>query len=117
MHVKCCLLAVVVACSSTKHERREPAPARGFDPTSVPVAPAQDPTSVPVAPAPRPVAHPAAGACAPRSQPKACPATQPNINHPCATKGLQCTYGASCCPPVYVCNSAGVFEARFVHCS
>jgi hypothetical protein len=99
------LIVVVVACSSPKHEPREPA--RDYDPTSVPVAPKPDPTSVPVAPAP---------ACAPRSQPKACPATEPNINHPCSPKGLQCTYGTSCCPPIYVCNGAGVFEAQFVHC-
>jgi hypothetical protein len=97
------LLVVVLGCSSPKHE-----PVR--DPMSVPVAPRTDPTRVPVAPHEK-------QACAPRSQPKACPATEPNINHPCAPKGLQCTYGPSCCPPVYVCNSAGLFEARFVHCT
>jgi hypothetical protein len=119
------LLAVAFACSSTKHEPQQPAP--GYDPTNVPVAPAPNPTRVPVAPDPDPTKvpvapppshadHPAASAC-PRSQPKACPATEPNVNHPCTTKGLQCTYGSGCCPPIYECNSAGVFEAHFRRCT
>jgi hypothetical protein len=110
------LVVVAFACSSTRHEPHEPAPAHGYDPTTVPVAPAPDPTKVPVAPPPRPIDHPAAAAC-PRTQPKACPATEPNVNHPCTTKGLQCTYGSGCCPPIYVCNGAGVFEAHFTHCT
>jgi len=55
-------------------------------------------------------------ACAPKPQPKACPATEPNINHPCSPKGIECTYAAGCCPPVYVCNKTGHFEARFTSC-
>lgn len=103
------MLVVMLACSSPKHE-----PVR--DPMSVPVAPASDPTKVPVAPKETPLSHPVAPACAPPVLAKGCPATEPNVNQPCAPKGLQCSYGPSCCPPVYVCNK-GVFEAHFTRCS
>lgn len=50
--------------------------------------------------------------------PKGCPATPPNVNHPCSPKGIECTYVAGCCPsPVYVCDKHGHFEARFMRCN
>ena len=48
--------------------------------------------------------------------PSGCPAAEPNINGLCTKPGLECTYGASRCPPVYVCTKARRFEAQFRGC-
>ena len=88
------LLLVVVACSS-------PAVA----PTKQPAPPAKPERSVP-APAPAPTSK----------NPSGCPAAEPNINGLCTEPGLECTYGASRCPPVYICTTQRRFEAQFRGC-
>ncbi len=63
-----------------------------------------------------PDAQPDAPKCPQQVNPKGCPAEQPNVNHPCSPKGVECTYEPGCCPPLYVCNKTGHFEARFQSC-
>jgi hypothetical protein len=64
-----------------------------------------------------PTAHEPAS-CPQKPLPKGCPASEPNVNHPCSRKGIECTYAPGCCPsPVYVCNASLHFEARFTRCN
>ncbi|MEP6860656.1 MAG: hypothetical protein ABJE66_08560 [Deltaproteobacteria bacterium] len=70
---------------------------------------------IPTSGRPPPVIPPPQVGCTQPANPAGCPAKEPNINHPCDAEGVHCVYGASCCPPVYVCNDH-VFEAWFTHC-
>ncbi|HEY5946899.1 MAG TPA: hypothetical protein VIV40_15455 [Kofleriaceae bacterium] len=119
-----CVLCVVIACRHSSPEPKrapvaEPAPSRRAPPPEATV-PAQ-PAAAPAPPTPvvkQPVAQSTVEpSCPPKVQPKGCPATQPNVNHPCSPKGMECTYAAGCCPPVFACNKTGHFEARFTRCN
>jgi hypothetical protein len=79
-----------------------------------PARPIPKPKPKPVITTTPPPVIPIPGRCT-APNPKGCPATEPNVNRPCDAEGVHCTYGASCCPPIYVCNN-GVFEAWFTHC-
>ena len=83
--------------------RRDPKPT----PKPAPVVP------TPVVPTPV-IPTPGRSRCTPPN-PAGCPATEPNVNRPCDADGVHCTYGTSCCPPVYVCTN-GAFEAWFTSC-
>ncbi len=112
------LVALVVACGSSKQappatgsiEQAKPAPrtTAKASPRVAPVAPVG-----PVAPKSLDPAKPAKRCAKPN--PAKCPAAEPNINGTCSKVGLECMYGDSCCPPLYVCTRHG-FEARFVSC-
>lgn len=80
---------------------------------ATPAAPRSDAT--PAAPKVEPTPAAPKAACAAKPNPAGCPATEPNINARCKKNGLECTYGTSCCPPLYVCNKLK-FEARFQSC-
>jgi hypothetical protein len=118
------LLVVTVACRSSKPDSRAPVTPAQTAPVADPAAPVADPaaepprTTAPAEPAPPPalVAKPEPAACPPKVRPAKCPATEPNVNRPCSPKGIECTYAPGCCPPVYVCNKNGRFEARFTRC-
>ena len=71
----------------------------------------------PVIPPPTPQVTPApvGRQCVQPPNPAGCPATEPNINRPCDVEGVQCVYGTSCCPFLYVC-AGGAFEAWLSHC-
>jgi len=95
-----------------------------LDAAPAPHRPAPKPT--PKRPAPKPVIPkpvipkpvippPVRPRCTQPPNPAGCPATEPNVNRPCDVDGVHCVYGASCCPPVYVCNN-GAFEAWFTSC-
>jgi len=86
----------------------EPATPRPSDAASdVPDAAIDAPAAVVVVPPPT---------CSGTPNPKGCPATEPNINRPCSTKGVECSYSARCCGvPLYVCTK-NHFEARFIGC-
>lgn len=71
-------------------------------------------TSTPVIPTPV-TPTPGRRQCTQPPNPAGCPATEPNVNRPCDAEGVQCVYGTSCCPFVYVCNN-GAFEAWFTSC-
>jgi hypothetical protein len=116
---------IVVACSS-----KSPGPAAPSGGTSAQTEPSA-PASVAPTETARPAAPPAAiaeapsksppvtseASCPAKPLPKGCPVTAPNVNHPCSSKGIECTYVPGCCPsPVYVCNKKGRFEARFTRC-
>jgi len=85
-------------------------------PKAKPVA-AKPAVPAPVIPTPAPPVPPApvGRQCIQRRNPAGCPATEPNINRPCDAEGVQCVYGTSCCPPMYVCTD-GAFEAWLTHC-
>jgi hypothetical protein len=87
------LLALLVACGSP-----QPAPT-----PKQPAPPAEPKRSAP-------------GPAATSKNPSGCPAAEPNINALCTKPNLECTYGASRCPPVYVCTKARRFEAQFRGC-
>ena len=120
------LLVVVVACRSAPDQRAPAAPSPQTSPGAG-TLPAGEPSPPPALPdaaepvvqppeAPALATKPEPAACAPRTQPAKCPATEPNVNRPCSPKGIECTYAPGCCPPVYVCNKKGRFEAHFTRC-
>ena len=79
-------------------------------------SPKQPPAATPPAkPAPNETAKQPAPTATPKTAP-GCPAAEPNINGLCTKPGLECTYGASRCPPVYVCTKQRRFEAQFRPC-
>ena len=110
------LVCVLVACSSSPPahhgERSTQTPTTTNRPAPLMDAGAGRP---PDARAPRDAAIDARS-CPARPQPKGCPAKEPNVNHPCKPKGIECTYAAGCCPIVYACDKTGHFEARFSRC-
>ncbi|MBA3504028.1 MAG: hypothetical protein M4D80_26390 [Myxococcota bacterium] len=114
--------AVVPDAAPTPKKR---APKR--TPTRKPIPPRPEPKPTPFAPTPfvptpvvptpvvpTPVTPPVKR-CTQPPNPAGCPAKEPNINRPCDVDGVQCVYGTSCCPPLYVCNN-GAFEAWFTSC-
>jgi outer membrane biosynthesis protein TonB len=97
-------------------KKQAPKPKR--KPTATRPEPKPTPKPPPVVPPPvvtPPVVSPPVKRCTQRPNPAGCPASEPNINRPCDADGVQCVYGTSCCPPVYVCNN-GAFEAWFTSC-
>ena len=110
------VILLLAACHSTPKQQPKPEPQRESQPE-----PKSEPRPEPKPEPPPEPPHaakqePAASKCPRKPQPDACPASEPNINHPCKPKGLACTYAEGCCPPVYVCNKTGHFEARFTSC-
>ncbi|MBA3394382.1 MAG: hypothetical protein H0T89_17180 [Deltaproteobacteria bacterium] len=108
-------LVVVTACGNPRSPQPS-VPEPRVEPTDTktsgrvePATPTPDDRVTPAAP------KPAARTCAAKPNPAGCPASEPNIAAPCTKKGLECTYGTSCCPPVYVCNQRQ-FEAHFQSC-
>ena len=120
-------LVIIVACSSRSSRPAAPAPAPAAGPPSAPAAKPVPPARDAAAPvhaqgsgsaAPASAVQTADTSCPLKPLPKGCPATPPNVNHPCSPKGIECTYVAGCCPsPVYVCDKHGHFEARFTRCN
>ena len=116
------LLSLVAACGSSPAAQHPPAtvPASSTvtraDTGAAAEAPRQaEPT--PPSLTDQAESAPSAPTCPQKPLPKGCPATAPNVNHPCSHKGLECTYAPGCCPsPVYVCNASRHFEARFTRC-
>ncbi len=91
----------------------KPTPKPNPKPTPKPVIPTPV-VPTPVIPPPV-IPPPVRPRCTQPANPAGCPATEPNINHPCDIEGVHCVYGTSCCPPIYVCTD-GAFEAWFSHC-
>ncbi len=87
-------------------------------PKPTPIAPTPVPPT-PVIPTPlfpSPIApSPGQPGCRHPANPAGCPAKEPNVNRPCDAEGVQCIYGTSCCPFIYVCKN-GAFEAWFQTC-
>jgi hypothetical protein len=94
-----------------KPTRPLPKPTR---PAPEPTRPVPEPTPTPVISTPV-IPTPGRRQCTQPPNPAGCPATEPNVNRPCDAEGVQCVYGTSCCPFVYVCNK-GAFEAWFTSC-
>ena len=115
------VLVAITACGGKKAQPTEPAaPTKSDGAGTSPEGPAPAATSddvSPVSPKAEPIAAPtpATPQCEAKANPPGCPATEPNINARCKKNGLECTYGTSCCPPLYVCNKLK-FEARFQSC-
>jgi hypothetical protein len=111
------LLVAVVACSSSA-----PKPSQTVQPANAPAGEAT-PEAAPHAesrrpppPPPPPDAPPDAPSC-PVVNPKGCPATEPNVNRPCAPKNIECIYDSNCCHWVtYVCAKNLHFEAHIQRC-
>jgi len=111
MRMRWLLIALLGACSA-------PAPhdVRATPPPTAPQDAGAATTSGAPADAARPLDAPSAPQCPQKPRPAGCPATEPNVNHPCSPKGIECTYAPGCCPIVYVCDKTGHFEARFSRC-
>jgi hypothetical protein len=101
---------LLVACSSSS-----PPPAHAV-PVPPPVVQPPPDAARPIDAARHPDAPPDAPKCPLQPNPPKCPAEQPNVNHPCTPKGIECIYEPGCCPPIYVCNKTGHFEAHFQSC-
>jgi hypothetical protein len=111
------MILIVGACSSSppKQVAPPPNPTGSAETSPSNVGPS---TSRPVdaRPPPPPDAPPDAPQC-PVVNPKGCPATEPNVNRPCAPKNIECIYDTNCCHSItYVCAKNLHFEAHVQRC-